>query len=89
MVVAVADLGWFYIPFIIFVVTAISNSVNLADGMDGLAIMPVNFAYIVYGIFAFVIGNRIYSEYLLYSYIPGAGELSIFCGAAFGAGLGF
>ncbi|MFC1724112.1 phospho-N-acetylmuramoyl-pentapeptide-transferase [candidate division KSB1 bacterium] len=86
---AVADLGWLYIPFIVFVVAAISNSVNLADGMDGLAIMPVNFAYIVYGIFAFVIGNRIYSEYLLYSYIPGAGELSIFCGAVFGAGLGF
>lgn len=85
----IADLGWFYIPFVVFVVTAISNSVNLADGMDGLAVMPVNFAYIVYGIFGFVLGNIKYSEYLLYDYLPGSGELSIFCGAVVGAGLGF
>jgi len=85
----VVDLGWFYLLFVVFVVAAISNSVNLADGMDGLAIMPVNFTFIVYGVFAFVLGNIKYSEYLLYEYLAGSGELSIFCGAVIGAGLGF
>jgi phospho-N-acetylmuramoyl-pentapeptide-transferase len=67
----------------------ISNSVNLTDGMDGLAIMPANFAVLVYGILAYVMGNVVYAEYLRYDYLHGAGELMVFCAALFGAGLGF
>lgn len=83
------NLGWWYLPFIVFVVLLISNSVNLTDGMDGLAIMPANFAVFVYGIFAYMMGNAVFARYLQYSFIPGSGELLIFCAALFGAGMGF
>lgn len=85
----VIDLGWWYLPFIVFVIVAITNSVNFADGLDGLAIVPVSFAIAVYGIFAYVIGNAIYSDYLQFFFLPGSGELSVVCGAVFGASLGF
>jgi len=84
-----AHLGWWYLPFIVFVTMLISNSVNLTDGMDGLAIMPANFAVLVYGIMAYVMGNVVYSEYLRYDYLYGAGELLVFCAALFGGGIGF
>lgn len=72
-----------------FVIVGSSNAVNLTDGLDGLAIMPVVFIASALGIFAYVAGHSVFSEYLSVPYIPGAGELAIFCGALSGAGLGF
>jgi phospho-N-acetylmuramoyl-pentapeptide-transferase len=72
-----------------FVIVGTSNAVNLTDGLDGLAIMPAVMVAGALGIFAYVQGNVVFSKYLLLPYIPGAGELAIFCGAIVGAGLGF
>jgi phospho-N-acetylmuramoyl-pentapeptide-transferase len=83
------DLGWWYLPFIVFVVVSIANAVNFADGLDGLSIVPVSFVIGVYGVFAYVIGNAIYSDYLQFFYLPGSGELTVICAAIFGASLGF
>ena len=85
----VIDLGWAYFPFIVFTLLAISNSVNFADGLDGLAVVPASFVAAVYGIFAYVIGNTIYSGYLQFFYLPGVWELTVVCAAIFGAGIGF
>lgn len=85
----VADLGWLYLPFIVLTVLAISNSVNFADGLDGLATVPASFVAAVYGVFAYVIGNTIYSGYLKFFYMPGVWELTVVCAAVFGAGIGF
>ncbi|MBL8388384.1 MAG: phospho-N-acetylmuramoyl-pentapeptide-transferase [Hydrogenophaga sp.] len=71
------------------VIVGASNAVNLTDGLDGLAIMPVVMVGSALGIFAYVTGNAVYSKYLLMPYIPGAGELLIFCAAMAGAGLAF
>lgn len=83
------DMGWFYLIFGAFVVVGASNAVNLTDGLDGLATMPVVIAFATYAILAYVTGNIVFSEYLNLPYIRGAGELTIFCGAMLGAGLGF
>ena len=72
-----------------FVIVGASNAVNLTDGLDGLAIMPVVLVAGSLGIFSYVVGNAVYSKYLLFPYIPGAGELMIFCAAIAGAGLAF
>ena len=83
------NLGWFFIPFSIFVIVGSSNAVNLTDGLDGLATVPV---ILVAGCFAFisyVSGNIVFSEYLQIIYIEGTGEISIFCGAIIGSCLGF
>jgi phospho-N-acetylmuramoyl-pentapeptide-transferase len=72
-----------------FVIVGVSNAVNLTDGLDGLAIMPVVLVSGSLGIFAYVVGNAVYSRYLLFPHIPGAGELMIFCAAIAGAGLAF
>src|ERR1700760_400367 len=72
-----------------FVIVGASNAVNLTDGLDGLAIMPVVLVAGALGLFAYVVGNAVYSKYLLFPYIPGAGELLIFCSAIAGAGLAF
>jgi phospho-N-acetylmuramoyl-pentapeptide-transferase len=72
-----------------FVIVGASNAVNLTDGLDGLAIMPVVLVAGALGLFAYVVGNAVYSRYLLFPYIPGAGELLIFCAAIAGAGLAF
>jgi len=85
----VIDLSWVYIPFAIFVLLSISNAVNFADGLDGLAIVPSCTTIGVYGLFAYIIGNAVYSEYLLFEWMPGTGELTIFSAAVIGAGLGF
>lgn len=82
-------LGVFYIVTTYFMVVGFSNAVNLTDGLDGLAIMPSVFVAAALGIFAYVAGNSVFSNYLATPSIPGAGELSIFCGALAGAGLGF
>jgi phospho-N-acetylmuramoyl-pentapeptide-transferase len=71
------------------VIVGSSNAVNLTDGLDGLAIMPTVLVGAALGIFAYVAGNAVFSKYLLLPYIPGAGELTVFCGALAGAGLGF
>jgi len=72
-----------------FVIVGASNAVNFTDGLDGLAIMPVVLVGSALGIFAYIVGNVVYSKYLLFPHIPGAGELLIFCGALAGAGLAF
>ena len=83
------DLGIFYIPFVVFVMVGAGNAVNLTDGLDGLAIVPVMIAASVFTIIAYLIGNVVFANYLQVHYVPGAGELSIFCGAVVGAALGF
>ncbi|MDY6848759.1 MAG: phospho-N-acetylmuramoyl-pentapeptide-transferase [Geoalkalibacter sp.] len=83
------DLGWFYIPFVLLVVVGSGNAVNLTDGLDGLAIGPVIIASATYLLFAYLAGNARLSEYLQINSVPGAGELTILCGAMVGAGLGF
>ena len=85
----IINLGWFFIPFSVFVIVGSSNAVNLTDGLDGLATVPV---ILVAGCFAFisyVSGNIVFSEYLQIIYIEGSGEISIFCGAIIGSCLGF
>ena len=72
-----------------FVIVGASNAVNLTDGLDGLAIMPVVMVGGALGVFAYVVGNAVFSKYLLFPYIPGAGELLVFCAAMGGAGLAF
>ena len=72
-----------------FVIVGASNAVNLTDGLDGLAIMPVVLVGSALGVFAYVVGHANFSRYLLFPYIPGAGELLIFCAAMAGAGLAF
>ena len=86
---AVVPLGVFYIAFTYLVIVGTSNAVNLTDGLDGLAIMPTVMVGGALGIFAYVAGNITFSNYLAMPYIPGAGELVVFCGALVGAGLGF
>ena len=83
------NLGWFFIPFAVFVTVGASNAVNLTDGLDGLAIVPVMIAAACFGFIAYLVGNSIYSEYLQLLYVPGTGELAVFCGALVGASLGF
>lgn len=83
------NLGWLYLPFGIFLMVAASNAVNLTDGLDGLAIGPSIIAVLVFAIFIYITGNSRFSGYLLTPYIPGVGEVTIFCAALAGAGLGF
>lgn len=83
------DLGWFFIIFGAFVIVGTGNSVNLTDGLDGLAIVPVMIATASFGMIVYLSGNAVFSEYLQIHFISGLGELSIFCGALLGAGLGF
>ncbi len=83
------DLGWFYIPFVTVVIVGSSNAVNLTDGLDGLAIGLVGIAATANAVLVYLGGNRIIAEYLKILFIPGSGELVIFCGALLGASLGF
>ena len=78
-----------FISLTYFVIVGASNAVNLTDGLDGLAIMPVVLVGSALGVFAYIVGNANFSRYLLFPYIPGAGELLIFCAAMAGAGLAF
>ena len=82
-------LGWFYLGFAGFVVVGASNAVNLTDGLDGLAIMPVTIAAASFGFIAYLVGNFNFAGYLQIVHVPGAGELAVFCGALVGAALGF
>ncbi|MBM23338.1 MAG: phospho-N-acetylmuramoyl-pentapeptide-transferase [Gammaproteobacteria bacterium] len=83
------QMGWFFVPFSIFVVVGSSNAVNLTDGLDGLAIMPTVMIATALGIFAYVAGNINISDYLGVPYIRDAGEVFIICAAIAGSGLGF
>jgi phospho-N-acetylmuramoyl-pentapeptide-transferase len=83
------ELGRWYILFTALVIVGASNAVNLTDGLDGLAIGPVIIAAVTYMIFAYVSGHVKIAEYLQINYVPGSGEISVFCGALAGAGLGF
>jgi len=83
------DLGWFFLPFAAFVLVGASNSVNLTDGLDGLAIVPIMIAAITFAVICYVVGNTVFTGYLQVHYVPGAGELAVFCAAMVGAGLGF
>jgi phospho-N-acetylmuramoyl-pentapeptide-transferase len=83
------NLGWFYIGFGGFVIVGAANAVNFTDGLDGLAIVPVMIAAAAFGVIAYLVGNRIFADYLQVHFVPGVGELSVFAGAIIGAGLGF
>nr|WP_321525030.1 phospho-N-acetylmuramoyl-pentapeptide-transferase [uncultured Cohaesibacter sp.] len=83
------DLGWFFVPFGLFVIVGAGNAVNLTDGLDGLAIVPVMIASATFGVIAYLSGNEIFADYLQIHYVPGTGELLVLCGAMIGAGLGF
>ena len=82
-------LGILFIPFAIFVMVGASNAVNLTDGLDGLAIVPVMIAAACFGFIAYLTGNAVFSSYLQINFVPGTGELAVFCGALVGASLGF
>ena len=83
------DLGWFYLPFIILVITGTTNAVNLTDGLDGLAIGLCAFAAFAFAGFAYLHGHALFSQYLQIVSIPGGGELTIFCMSLVGASMGF
>tara|TARA_Y100000022_G_scaffold39385_1_gene32417 strand:- start:1159 stop:2238 length:1080 start_codon:yes stop_codon:yes gene_type:complete len=85
----VIDLGMFFIPFVMLVIISTSNAVNLTDGLDGLATMPIVLVSGAFGIFAYLSGNINFSEYLHIPYIKDAGEITIYIGALVGSGLGF
>ncbi len=82
-------LGFFFIPFAMLVIVGSSNAVNLTDGLDGLAIVPVMIAAACFGLIAYFVGNAVYAPYLGITFVPGTGELAIICGALIGAGMGF
>jgi phospho-N-acetylmuramoyl-pentapeptide-transferase len=86
---ALVNLGWFYPVFSVFVMVGTSNSVNLTDGLDGLAIVPVMITTACFGLIAYLVGNLIFANYLQLQHIAGTGELTVFCGALVGASLGF
>ena len=81
--------GWFFLAISVFVIVGCSNSVNLTDGLDGLAIVPSMMAAGSFALISYLAGNLIFSSYLQINHVPGAGELTVFCGAMVGAGLGF
>ena len=85
----IINLGWFFIPFSVFVIIGSSNAVNLTDGLDGLATVPVILVAACFAFISYVTGNIVFSNYLQIPYIEGTGEISIFCGAIIGSCLGF
>ena len=85
----ILDLGIFFIPFGLLVIIGSSNAVNLTDGLDGLATVPIMLVALSFTFICYVVGNTIFSEYLKIQYIPDVGEVSIFCGSIVGSCLGF
>jgi len=83
------NIGYFWFIFSMLVIVGSSNAVNLTDGLDGLAIVPIVIVTATFSIISYLVGNSIFSEYLNLSYISGMGEVSIFCSSLVGAGLGF
>jgi phospho-N-acetylmuramoyl-pentapeptide-transferase len=82
-------LGWLFVPFGAFIIVGAGNAVNLTDGLDGLAIVPVMIAASTFGFIAYFVGNALFAEYLQIHFVQGTGELAVVCGALVGAGLGF
>ena len=82
-------LGILFVPFAILVMVGASNAVNLTDGLDGLAIVPVMIVAGCFALISYLVGNTVFAGYLQIHYVPGAGELAVFCGALVGASLGF
>ncbi len=85
----VLHFGWLFVLFGAFIIVGAGNAVNLTDGLDGLAIVPVMIAATSFGMIAYLVGNAVFSDYLQINYVAGTGELAVLCGAVFGAGLGF
>src|ERR1700754_4882648 len=85
----VVSFGWFFVLFGAFIIVGAGNAVNLTDGLDGLAIVPVMIAAASFGMIAYLAGNAVFADYLQINYIAGTGELAVLCGAVLGAGLGF
>lgn len=85
----IVNLGWFFVPFAAFVIVGAGNAVNLTDGLDGLAIVPIMVAAASFGVIAYLSGNAVFAEYLQIHFVPGTGELAVVLGAVIGAGLGF
>jgi phospho-N-acetylmuramoyl-pentapeptide-transferase len=85
----VFDLGWFFVIFGTFIIVGAGNAVNLTDGLDGLAIVPVMVAALSFALIAYLAGNAVYSDYLQIHFVVGTGELAVLLGAVLGAGLGF
>jgi len=83
------DLGWFYLAFAAFIIVGGANAVNFTDGLDGLATVPVMIAAGAFGLIAYLVGNYVFAQYLQLHFVPGVGEVAVFCGAMIGAGLGF
>ncbi len=83
------NLGWMFVLVGAFIIVGAGNAVNLTDGLDGLAIVPVMIASASFGLIAYLAGNAVFSEYLQIRYVAGTGELAVICGAMIGAGLGF
>jgi phospho-N-acetylmuramoyl-pentapeptide-transferase len=85
----VFNIGWAFVLLGAFVIVGAGNAVNLTDGLDGLAIVPVMIAAASFGLISYLAGNALFAEYLQIHYVPGTGELAVLCGAVIGAGLGF
>ena len=85
----IINFGYFYFIISLFIIVGSANAVNLTDGLDGLAIVPVMIVAMTFAFIAYVSGNIVFSDYLLINYIPGTGELAVLCGALIGAALGF
>jgi len=85
----VFNLGWAFVLLGAFVIVGAGNAVNLTDGLDGLAIVPVMIAAASFGLISYLAGNAVFAEYLQIHYVPGTGELAVLCGAVIGASLGF
>ena len=83
------ELGYFYLMFAIIVIIGSTNAINLTDGLDGLVSMPLIFVFLTFSVFAYIIGNSIYSDYLLLNYVPSSGELVVICASSIGALLAF
>src|SRR5215813_4864044 len=85
----IINFGWWFVIFGAFVIVGAGNAVNLTDGLDGLAIVPVMIASASFGLIAYLAGNAVFADYLQINYVAGTGELAVLCGAVLGAGLGF
>jgi phospho-N-acetylmuramoyl-pentapeptide-transferase len=83
------NLSWFFIPWALLVMVGASNAVNLTDGLDGLAIVPVAIVAGCFGLITYLVGNAVFSNYLQIPFVPGTGELAILCGSLVGASMGF
>jgi phospho-N-acetylmuramoyl-pentapeptide-transferase len=83
------NLGWFYLVFGAFVIVGAANAVNFTDGLDGLATVPVMIASAAFGFIAYLVGDKVFANYLQLHNVPGVGEIAVFCSALIGAGMGF